>query len=435
MSRGHRILLDRGLQIQAQVFWQPTGTIDLEQWDRSGFTTLNWQWIPNNPLSAGRPWGRWATSTRDLFNHYRVSMVSFQLLDEQDLNDPGIRADTATWFRIARQAYPNTLLFTNQAGDRVSRANMRAYLRESRPDMLMFDRYPFQQHDWGGKKPQAGSPTELYSMMAEFRALALGGHDGSRGQPIPYGMYLQTFTMDGERWRVPSESEIRLSQFAAWTFGYTFVSAFVYTQDEADSPIRSVFFDGPGDTNPTARFIQIAESNRQSLNLAPALVRLISTGIEVVPGRNSRMLGFANPVPTGVGYWKPGGLPYAISITAANLGRRNGGLPGDVLVGTFKPLHESFDGPVATNEPYFMITNGLSDADFGSTATTQRIRVDFDFASFGITRLLRLNRDTGQVEPVPLEHLRDNRYRLTLDLPGGTGDLFKFDTGARFVGQ
>jgi hypothetical protein len=44
-----------------------------------------------------------------------------------------------------------------------------------------------------------------------------------------------------------------------------------------------------------------------------------------------------------------------------------------------------------------------------------------------------MSRTTGGIELVPLQALGGSNYRLQLTLDGGTGDLFKFNTGAPFV--
>ena len=81
-----------------------------------------------------------------------------------------------------------------------------------------------------------------------------------------------------------------------------------------------------------------------------------------------------------------------------------------------------------------MLTNGLSDANGSATACQQQLTVNFDFDVSGITSLQRLRRSDGQVEVVPLTHLSGSLYQYVFTLDGGTGDLFKFNDGAPFVG-
>lgn len=215
---------------------------------------------------------------------------------------------------------------------------------------------------------------------------------------------------------------------------------FVYTTPWHDPSLQSIFFTGLGDTSPTAKLAEISQINRESRNLGPALIRLLSTDVRFLPGQHVyKILGFpietrTNSVPDGLTSGLAGADPYLTGASASNPGSRNDGKRGDVIIGFFKVLHESFDGDACSNERYFMVTNGLSDASGTASQTLQNIRLTFDFGSSGITRLQRLSRQTGQVEVVPLVHESGSIYHLDLALGGGTGDLFKYDTGAPFVG-
>jgi len=441
LDKGHRILLARGLQIQAQVFWRPTGRFDLARWRKANFTTVNWQYSANLGMlgpAPGVPWGRW-TDNEGRYDAptgaerpYLPNFVSLQLSDEQNLNDPAVRAAAEDWFRRAQKNFPDTLLFTNQANSRVSEANMRLYMKTCRPDMLCFDTYPFGRPRL--TSPRWGSPTVLYQDMAIYRKLALEGNDGTGRRPIPYGMYIQTFMFKPKWKRFPSESEMRVNQFAAWTFGMKFLAAFTYNAPMSKG-ISSNLFKGAGDSTPTGAFYQIAEINRQGRNLGNSLVRLLSTNVFFIPGRHRNSDGTAgdNPVPAGLSAWSKGDDPYIASISATNAGARNHGLRGDVLVGYFKPLVEADDGPGFRNEIYFMITNGLCDKDASAAQTRRQIVLLFDFRDSGITGLQRLSRHSGRVERLALTHRGGSLYRYSFKLEGGTGDLFKFDTGARFI--
>lgn len=134
--------------------------------------------------------------------------------------------------------------------------------------------------------------------------------------------------------------------------------------------------------------------------------------------------------------WSPGQtVPYLTSVQATNLGTENDSLEGNVILGGFKPLDESYDGISHADEAYFMVVNGLSSPKETGTAanTRQRIDLTFDFAGSNITSLQRWSRETGEIELVPLVHEGGSAYSLALELDGGTGDLFKFATGAPFV--
>ena len=181
-----------------------------------------------------------------------------------------------------------------------------------KPDMVHFNAYPYLHDGWfstpEGPRVVEITPWYMYWTMAKYRDLGLGGYDGTGNQPIPDGAWLQTFRFawsqpgewSGQNYQpgddfgfwLPSESEMRLSQFAAWTYGYKFVSAFTYNDvfESADVFIDSPFFNslptGPFHTtvNPSQELSRYAETNRQSLNLGPTLVRLLSTDVRFLPG-------------------------------------------------------------------------------------------------------------------------------------------------------
>jgi hypothetical protein len=183
--------------------------------------------------------------------------------------------------------------------------------------------------------------------------------------------------------------------------------------------------------------------NRRTLNLGLALVRLISTNLRMKMGRHKNDKEpwefwipdeEDNDLPSGVSSWNSSADPYITNISVTNLGAKNDGLRGDVIVGYFEPLDPSFAEPGHEDDIYFMIVNGLSDETGSAADCAQQIRLDFDFGASSIDSLLRLNRETGQVEEV-VGLLSDggSLYHLDLVLDGGTGDLFKFDNGGAFV--
>ena len=379
----------------------------------------------NMPAVPGIPWSRLAADGSFDINSaeipYASTLVDYQLKDEQDITNPSeVAYLTAAmeWFHIK---HPNVMTFTNQFGTEFSTTQLRTYMQQVKPDMLMMDSFPYP---FNGNVP-GGSPTLFYQDLQKYRQLSLAGNDGTGAQPIPFGTWLQTY----DTGHVVSGSEIRLNQFGAWAFGATFADAYVY--DDEGTAIKSVLFSGGGQNTTTHQFTQIAETNRQSRNLGPALVRLMSTDVRMIVGQHSGNV--PNTSPAGVSSWGSGADPYITNITVTNPGTKNNGLAGDVIVGYFKPLDPSFTNSGHANDIYFMIVNGLSDATGEAADCRQLIRLDFNFGTSGITDLLRLSRDTGAVEEVGLVHTSGSLYYLDLYLDGGTGDLFKFNNGGMFV--
>ena len=459
LSRGHNILLQRGLQLQALSFLAinppATGIFNSSTWDQSNFTTVHlWHGsYTSTPMVFGYPADRMPTAPGPAWGMtdygkpgdidisatpYASQLVSYQYGDEQDISTAAEMATLQQAMALMHINQPNVITYTNQWGTQISSANLQTYMQQVQPDMLCFDTYPFKGNVAGG------SPTNFYRDMQKYRLLGLAGNDGTGTQPIPVALYTQTVTYSGVNNHIVSESEIRLNNFSAWAFGYKFVDSFVYEASDADSGITPVLFSGGGTANPTAQFYQVAETNRQSLNLGPALVRLISTSVQIKLGQHEETGTYwwgghytetvTNDTPTGVPQWSTGIVPYITGISVTNVGSKNDGLQGDVIIGCFKPLDASLTNVGYENDPYFMIVNGLSDGSGSAADCRQQIHLDFDFYTSGISSLLRLSRETGLVEMVPLTHNGGTQYSLDFFLDGGTGDLFKFSNGGVFVG-
>jgi hypothetical protein len=274
--------------------------------------------------------------------------------------------------------------------------------------------------------------------MQRYRTVALEGYDGTGRQPIAFGQYSKLYRRSCAD-ALPSESFVRQQQFAAWAFGSTFSTAFVYNSCHFDSTVNSAMFSGPGDASPTAVFDYVRETNRESLNLGPALVRLVSTDVRLVPGKVG---GVENATVAGISSWvrnqqNAGG--YTDYISAITPLGRNRNQPSttdysDVLISYFAPLLSSNDGCTFADGLHFMVVNGrglAEDEMCDSPATTagsmaEWYRLTFDFTGSDYNALVRLSRDTGQVELVTLTSIGGPRYSLDLYLEGGTGDLFGF---------
>jgi hypothetical protein len=430
LSRGHVILLERGLQIDACAFPGYNGMFDAARWAESNYTTIDFadrnSFPTNIPAMPEMPWSRVLAGRVDLEpNEFAraSSLVRLQFSDEQDIADASHLEEAKYYFDEIRLRYPNVIMHTNQWGTQHTPAQLRNYMEFTQPDMLMFDTYPFNGAVTGG------SPTALYQDLAKYRMLGLEGNDGSGNQPIPVGLYTQNFVVGGH---TVSESEIRLNNYASWVFGNKVVTSFIY--DSWPEPgLDTIMFNGAGTNNPTPSFYHVAETNRQSRQLGPALVRLLSSDLRIVRGQHG--IGQTNALPSGVAEWNDAADPYISSIVASNLGSKNNGLKGDVLVGYFEPLDEVFADDGFADDIYFMIVNGLSDAAGTAAQTRQSVRLDFNFGGSGIDSLLRVSTVSGLVEEVSLTHDGGSLYHLDLQLDGGTGQLFKFNNGASFLGS
>jgi hypothetical protein len=431
LTRGHYLLIEKGLQIQSWAFLG--SSFNLTNWNLSNFTTLNIVWNSYGdysylPAAPGIPWARLFTDAQDVLNYnetpFLSNLVSISLSDEQSLTTDTI-SSLADKITDLRTRYPDVIVYTNQYGGQETESTLQNFMQTAQPDMLMFDNYPFTGSLIGG------SPTAFYGYLQKYRLLGLAGNSTSDPRPIPYAVYTQHYT-DSDMTHVTSESELYLNEFSAWAFGYKFVSGFIY-EGTSSTSVSSTLFDGAGDNSPTDQFYLVAEANRQSKNLGPALVRFLSTDVRMIMGQHTSS-GTYNATPDNITPGISGANSYLTGVLVTNLGTCNNGLPGDVIVGFFKPLDESFDGDEYSNQVYFMVVNGLTDANGTGAQTRQTIRLTFNFGSNGVTSLQRLSRNTGKIEIVPLTSDGSGGYYLDLTLDGGTGDLFKYNTGAPFVG-
>jgi hypothetical protein len=449
LDRGHRLLLQNGYQLNALAFLgnrvthpYPNDPVDLTVLNAANFNNIhfgsaNWDAVMWTPPTGNYKWSRWSASPTDPAHPSQAGLVMASSTDELNLADPAVRTQYANYLSQMRTLMPNVISHTTQIGWQPSLADLQTYMAQGQPDMLYFDDYSFP--DTAANAPAGGSPTNWYKTLGKFRVAARAGNDGTYTKPIPTGLWIQTYKRDGY---VLSESQLSLQYGAAWTYGYKSIAAFTYGTMDVNDEVASVFFAGPNGTNPTPLYYSAAEYNRQTLNLAPALLRLKSENVLFVPGQHKggffNLQTITNAVPQYASQWQDSDDPYMTNISATNVSHpsgtmKNDGLDGDILVGYFKPLHEGFDGPNFSEQLYFMITNGLSDPTGNKYDTRQQVRLDFDFGSSGINSLLRLDRDTGQVVETVLIHDGGSLYHLDWFLLGGEGDLFKYNTGAAFV--
>ena len=365
----------------------------------------------------------------------RPGGTGFMAYDEpEDVNEMNDAANKASWF-IKQQhpemiVYSNTFVMSLDPGDANRYQDYMDHLDDFvsiiKPDVLHADSYPFELTS--GTPPH--TPEEIlensyYLHLKAIRSTALDAN-------IPYWMFIQSFEGGGRL--LPSESDLRMQIFSTLTYGFTGISYFRYTPEirSAEEKYSALL-----DPNYVPNYLYYAaqDLNPEVINVGQSLRLLESTDIGYVVGQHLNGSPIDNNLPQGTVAWTSADDPYITDINATNLGSTNDGLAGDVLVGYFTllPELEDLDGSGYEDEIYFMITNLLRDSNSTAAQTQQQIRIDFDFGASGITGLQRLSRDTGLPEDVSLVSDGGSTYHLDLTLDGGTGDLFKFNTGATFV--
>ncbi len=435
LSSGRQVILQRGLQIQSLAFITstPSTPSDYSLWASANFTTFN-SWNDKNSektLGWTMPWSRWIKTdgsnpltTNETQTVHLSDLVSLQYGDELNQGSTGtidaatLNTMAATYASWHSQCGSNFLAYTNFGANNATKtmtaSGLADYMQVASPDMLMFDAYPRQYV----------TLSTWYTEMQKYRLAGLAGIDGTGREPVPYAQYLDLYRTSYAASQ-PSESFVRLQEFASWAFGYTFVTAFVYNKPN-NPTVYPTLFSSDGDGQPTAVFDQIAETNRQSRNLGPALVRLTSTDVRMIPGIGSSL-------PAGLSAWTPGagGNNYITSITpVTGPGASASSNYADILIGYFEPLLADNSGYPFAAGTHFMLVNGSSTGTAAQNA--QWYHLTFDFGQSGFDSLQLLSRDTGQIDLIPLTHLNGSQYSLDWNLPGGTGDLFRFSIGGDY---
>ena len=302
VTRGHRTLIKRGLQIQSMCSFvfkdtlNPT-TFTLSTFLQGGFTApfLDWNASGMSHLGAapGVPWSRHSYG-RTLYDAglagdemaYLSNLISLSYKDEQDITSQTELNLARDWFTFSREHFPDVINYTNQSDNAFTLSQINNYISYCHPDMLCFDSYPF------GNGNTACTNKYIYEYLQKYRQAGLAGLDGTGARPIPCGIITQQWIYHNDsdpvnyKDHMPSETELRLEVFGAWAFGYKFVNGFFYNDSDEGNIFTSILFTGTGDTTPTAKYTQVATLNTMSRNLGPALVRLISTDARMVMGRH-----------------------------------------------------------------------------------------------------------------------------------------------------
>jgi hypothetical protein len=332
------------------------------------------------------------------------------------VNDEPVTIDMANTVQIMdwiKTNYPDMLVYSNAwpigaaSGDEYYGAPappgygysdyLTDFISILQPDVMCYDMYPF------GDPPGVHSGFYFTNLMV-IRNLALQAG-------IPYWAFLQSYEkLEGSHQRrLSSESDLRFQMFSMLSAGYTGFLYFTY-----DKFISRSLLDVNGDPTPLYYAAQLA--NPEVENVGQAIRFLESTDVRFIRGQSSP--GSWNTTPGSLTNWSSGagGDSLITSISVDFSAPQPYGQWKDGLIGFFTD---------DDSNPYFMLTNLYHFSDMTAADTALSFIVTFDSS---VNELLRLSRFTGHEEVVPLTN-----HTLTIELPGGTGDLFKYNTGP-FVG-
>lgn len=459
LSRPDRIFLAKGLRHGAWVAqdsfgWAPTA----RQFRASGFTEPTWYDAPlwrDDLMDGDRKLG-WSATKGPKGFHLKGNvgdipetilsadqrerldgLFTFCMGDEENYSD-GLHDELAGLFAKMRVEAPNALLHTNQYSGQWSDFDMKRFMKASQPDLLTFDNYYFGWENHRNNVYAGGSITGCYNSLATYRNWAMLGNDLSGRNPIQFGQYTLGFRPGEKPYEegndfIISQSQQYLPSYATWTFGGRWLDLFRWQKGDNALLTRA-------DGSSTLQAARYTELNRQLRVLSPYLTRLRSRTVSIVLGRNSAG---TNAQPNLSLFSKdtdPG--TRLTNITATNIGGANNGLPGDVLVGTFRPIpgmNRTEAGMFQDSKtPAFMVTNALAAPNTdprqekgvggNGSDTRQRIVLRFDLdSSVNPGRLRTLNARTGRVEHVTLRRTSSKAWEAALVLDGGTGQLLWWD--------
>lgn len=461
LSRVDRAFLRHGLIHGAWVpndgsnRWQP-GT---QQWLDSGFTTPTFYDAPlwNTALMEALPQSTWATAKGPDGFHLdsapdlsKPVLTGGQLARADDLfavcfgdeenYSPELQQWLAGLIRNLRTEAPDALAHTNQYAGQWNDSSIRSYMAAADPDLLTFDEYYFSMTS----NHAGGSVTKLYNEVERMRRLALPGNDGSYTSPLGFGQYTMGFrsgnvpSLEGGDYII-SESEQNVVSFVTWAMGGKWLNLFRW-EKSAHATSLLAQQDSAGSFTVQAR--RYASLNARMSALSPYLTRLRTRSIGLVSGRTAAGLNSPANVPAFSAATDPG--TRLSRVYAVIAGGANGGFPGDVLIGTFRPIpgmNASEAAGIYTNPdtPAFMVVNCLAvpNADKtsesgtgGSSADTAQfvvLRFDLSDGSVQPRQLKVLDPQTGSVSIVALSRVQGSVYETRRRIGGGTGELFWWD--------
>lgn len=402
LSRGTRWVRTHPFTITGLCLYDDP-PLDIERYVEAGFSSvLVWKAKPGvigPTVAAGVPWHMHLRVGRqgrprlndELKAHIRAlharhpGGIAWIVNDEVKGAEPlRITREAMDWLRAE---FPDMLVYSNanplKPGGRDIRF-IRNWQQSLEPDVLMFDLYPFIK--------DGSTLSNYFYNLATVRRVALEAG-------IPCWTFIQSFGgRVGFPERLPSESDLRMQLFASLTYGYTGVAYFMYEIHDHDHIRRALLYK----CEPTRLYAAARKANGEVARLGRCLRALTSTDVGYLAASG-------NALPTGMSAWQPSEPIERIERTAAP--------EPDALVGRFVD---------DAGGRYFMLTN----LAHGDGVSAEDARSGFRLKLAGdAPALFRLSRETGRAEPI----LPAGGGELTVSLPGGTGDLFRW-VDADFAG-
>ena len=259
------------------------------------------------------------------------------------------------------------------------------------PDVFLFQHYP----DLRTKGWQPG----YFGLLERWSTW-------TRDNEVGFWVYPRVYSTDFIG--IASESELRLQRFTTLAYGAKGLVDFMWPCHSPPSVPGAGYWDGSG--KPTPMYKCLGPINREIANVAKSLVRLTSVGAYHL-NKTANAEHF-------VRHWmdvdtdKPAWLrrTWQLVNVSGTLNRNN------IMVGFFRD---------DAGQEYFMVVNKDNAANQTGEELVTEVNLTFHPS---VKAIQRLRRSDGSVERIAVSR------NYTFSLSGGTGDLFKFDTGAPFAG-
>ena len=388
-------------------------TVDLDYFHGSGLNTFwdgvrSGSWKSRHPNSKGLP-----------------TLVMAYLADAPDL--PGFLDD----LNKCRQAHSNIVGFILgdelPAGSRKHMAAVRDWIvTNDDPEiasMITISSMPaFRRisYDKGSQELWEGTYAALRPDVWLIQVYPFGGQVNSyyysgmewsfnwtKEKDLAMWVYPQVYASDKRS--VPGDSQLRLQRFTSLAYGVRGFADFLWNCTAGSSPsvAGAGYWDESG--KPTPLYQLLAPINREVAHVARSLIRLKPVGAYHLDSRDDDR---------GVRHWSDSDaeIPPRMRRTSMLANVTGAANRNHLLVGFFR------DG---AGQEYFMVVNKDHARDKTSDELATEVTLSFHPS---VKAIQRLRRADGTIERIAVA----KNYMFTL--PGGTGDLFKFDTGTPFAG-
>ena len=409
-SRGYTLLCDRPMVITGLSATSAYADYDIQQAKDVGFNMFfsgTGAWVPlweaergfNNAIDANMPWMFWKGwtcvdfSEVDAYADWPLLEVIYVIDEPPTYPDPNFLKAVSV-IQYIKENYPDKLAMVNVGPYANAPIHVATYdqfvtdvVQIMKPDIMSVDVYPLFPDDQTVESKHWDA-----LMVTRNKSLQAG---------IPYWHWINSIVWPPD-WpdamRAPSESDLRYTIFQPAAFGYTGLQYWTYdTVGPPEFPPAMINRIG---NEPTYIYWLAQEINVELAHLGEVLLHLVSTAVFHA--------GPDNPNPA---------VAEAIDFTSyGNLVAFDDN-DSNWTLGFFRDIR---------GEQYFMVVNNEHHQDATALECTKNCVLTFDPS---VTALQKIDRVAGGGVPVSLAP----DHTLNLTLPGGTGDLFKYDTGKPFI--